>query len=179
MGKTISPSKSAIQCGVIFGIIMILELVISYSFDLTSEDKAYGITINILNFLILPITLIVIGCNNFKDKFNSGFISFAECLKIGVTICIIAALMYAIFYVIFDMIFPEFGEKIINQAKEAVIKQGEGQPKEQTKMALSMTEKMMSPFVIVPITIVMYAFIGLIYSLIIGAILKKERPNSL
>jgi hypothetical protein len=46
-------------------------------------------------------------------------------------------------------------------------------------MALSMTEKMMSPFVIVPITIVMYAFIGLIYSLIIGAILKKERPNSL
>ena len=178
MEKTISPSKSAMQYGVIFGIIMILELVISYSFDLTAENKAYGISINLLNFLILPVTLIVIGCNNFKDKFNSGFISFSECLKIGVTICIVAALMYAIFYVIFNMAFPEFGEKIINQAKEAIIKQGEGKPKEQTEMAIAMTEKMMSPFVIVPITIVMYAFIGLIYSLIIGAILKKERPNS-
>ena len=178
MEKTISPSKSATQYGVIFGIIMILELVISYSFDLTPENKAYGISINILNFLVLPITLIVMGCNNYKDKFNSGFISFSECLKIGVTICIVAALLYAIFYVIFNMVFPEFGEKIINQAKEAIIKQGEGKPKEQTQMALSMTEKMMSPFVIVPITIVMYAFIGLIYSLIIGAILKKEKPTS-
>ncbi len=179
MEKTISPSKSAMQYGVIFGVIMILELVISYSFGLTDENKTYGIIINLLNFLILPITLIVFGCNNFKDKFNSGFISFSECLKIGVTICIIAALMYAIFSVIFNMIFPEFAEKILNHAKEAIIKQGEGKPKEQTQMALSMTEKMMSPFVIVPITIVMYAFIGLIYSLIIGAILKKERPNSL
>ena len=92
MEKTVSPSKSAIQYGVVFGIIMILELVISFSFNITPENKAFGISINILNFLILPITLIIIGCNNYKDKFNSGFISFSECLKIGVTICIVLRL---------------------------------------------------------------------------------------
>lgn len=178
MEKTVSPSKSAIQYGIIFGIIMILELVISYSFDITSENKAYGISINVLNFLIVPIMLIIIGCNNYKEKLNSGFISFSESLKIGVTICIIAALMYVIFFVIFNMIFPEFSEKILNQAKEAVIQQSQGKPKEQVELALSMTEKMMSPFVILPITLIMYAFIGLIYSLIIGAFVKKERPIS-
>jgi len=34
----------------------------------------------------------------------------------------------------------------------------------------------MSPIFAIPITIVMYAFIGLIYSLIVGAIVKKD-PN--
>ena len=178
MEKTVSPSKSAIQYGVVFGIIMILELVISFSFNITPENKAFGISINILNFLILPITLIIIGCNNYKDKLNSGFISFSECLKIGVTICIVAAIVYTLFSIIFNMIFPEFAENILNHVKEGIIKQGEGKPKEQTQMALAMTEKMMKPYFVLPITIVMYAFIGLIYSLIIGAIVKKDRPTS-
>lgn len=175
MEKTISPSKSAIQYGVIFGIIMIMELVISFSFSITPENKAYGISINILNFLIIPITLIIIGCNNYKDKLNSGFISFSECLKIGMTICVIAALIYVIFSIVFNMIFPEFAENILNHIKEGIIKQGEGKPKEQTQMALSMTETMMKPYIVLPLTMAIYAFIGLIYSLIIGAIVKKER----
>ncbi len=178
MEKTISPSKSALQFGVFFGMIMIVELVISYVFNLGPEDRAYGVSINILNYFILPITLIILGCNNYKNKFNSGFISLSECLKIGVTICIIAALTYAIFSIIFNMIFPEFAESILNNVKEEIIKQSEGQPKEQTQMALSMTETMMKPYIVLPITMVMYAFIGLIYSLLIGAALKKERPNS-
>ena len=175
MEKTISPSKSAIQYGVIFGIIMIMELVISFSFSITPENKAYGISINILNFLIIPTTLIIIGCNNYKDKLNSGFISFSECLKIGMTICVIAALIYVIFSIVFNMIFPEFAENILNHIKEGIIKQGEGKPKEQTQMALSMTETMMKPYIVLPLTMAIYAFIGLIYSLIIGAIVKKER----
>lgn len=178
MEKTISTSKSAMQYGVIFGIIMVLELVISYSFNLTAENKAYGISINILNFLVLPIILISMGCNNYKNILNGGFISLRECLKIGVTICVIAALIYAVFSIFFNMVFPEFAEKILNDVKEGIIKQGEGKPKEQTQMALAMTEKMMKPYVVLPLTIVMYAFIGLIYSLIIGAIVKKDKPTS-
>lgn len=174
MEKTISPAKSALQYGAIFGVIMILQLVISFSFNITPENKAYGITINTLNFFILPIAFIFIGCNNYKNKLNSGFISFGECLKIGVTICVIAALLYAVFSIIFNMIFPEFAQEILNRVKEEIIKQGEGKPKEQTQMALSMTETMMKPYIVLPFTIAMYAFFGLIYSLIIGAVVKKE-----
>lgn len=178
MEETVSPAKSALQYGVIFGIIMILELVISYSFNITPEDKAYGISINLLNFLLAPIVLITLGCNNYKDKFNSGFISLSQCLKIGVTICIVAALIYAIFSTIFNMIFPEFAEEILNHIKEQIIREGEGKPREQTEMALKMVEYSMKPYITIPIAVIMYAFIGLIYSLIIGAIVKKERPTS-
>jgi len=52
-------------------------------------------------------------------------------------------------------------------------------PEEQVEMALSWTKKIMSPAIGIPVTIVMYAFLGLIYSLIIGAITKKENPQSI
>ena len=50
---------------------------------------------------------------------------------------------------------------------------------EQLDMAISMTEKFMNPAIMVPVTLLMFAFIGLIWSLIIGAVVKKERPVSL
>jgi hypothetical protein len=45
-------------------------------------------------------------------------------------------------------------------------------------MAMSMTKKFMSPALMVPVTIAMYSFIGLIYSLIIGAFVKNDNPQS-
>ncbi|WP_445452682.1 DUF4199 domain-containing protein [Flavobacterium sp. 25HG05S-40] len=176
MEKTISPSKSALQFGVLYGIIMILELVISFSFSIDpTSNQSYGIIINLLNFVILPITFILLACNNYKNKLNAGFITLSESLKIGVTVCIIAALLYAIFSSIFNMLFPEFVEQILSSTKKAMLEQNPDMPKEQMDMALSWTEKIMSPVFAIPITLVMYAFIGLIYSLIIGAIIKKER----
>ena len=177
MEKTISPSKSATPFGVLFGIIMILQFVIAYVLEINpASNKVYGITINLLNYLILPIALILIGCNNYKNKLNSGFISFGEALKVGVTICVIAGLLYAVFSGIFNLIFPEFAEKMLNSARETMLQQNPDMPKEQMEMGLSIAKKFMNPAIAIPITIVMFAFIGLIYSLIIGAIVKKERP---
>jgi hypothetical protein len=34
----------------------------------------------------------------------------------------------------------------------------------------------MKPYITFPFTIMFYAFVGLIYSLIVGAIIKKENP---
>ena len=107
METKISPSKSAMQYGVFFGLIMILELVISYVFNIdATTNKSYGIIINFLNFLILPILFIYLGCVNYRDKINNGYISFGECLKIGVLICVLAALVYGIFGAIFNALVP-------------------------------------------------------------------------
>ena len=93
MDKTTSPAQSSLIYGLFFGSIMILEFVIGYVLNIDPQtNKGYGIGINVLNFLVLPLTFIYLGCSNFKMKLNLGFISFGECLKIGVTICVIAAL---------------------------------------------------------------------------------------
>ncbi len=178
MDKTISPSKSALQFGFLFGALMILEFVLSYVLAIDPvKNKGYGITINLLNFLLFPISFILLGCNNYKNKLNGGFISFGECLKIGVTICFIAALLSAVFSAVFNMIFPEFMEDILRKTRE-VMEQQPGMTADKLELAMSWTKKLMSPAISIPITLIMYAFFGLLYSLVIGAIVKKDQYQS-
>jgi hypothetical protein len=179
MEKAISPAKSALNFGVLFGVILVIEFVLAYALNIDPQtNKGFGITINVLNYLIIPVTLIYMGCNNYKNKLNEGFISLGQCLKIGVTICLIAALIYGIFYVVFDMLFPEFSQELIAKVEKVMIEENPDLPSDQREMALSMTKKFMHPALLLPVTLVMYSFIGLIYSLIIGAIVKKDKNDS-
>lgn len=180
MEQKISPSKSALSFGILFGIIMILEFVILYVINVDPiTNPSIGIVVNILNYLILPSVLITIGAINFKKKLNAGFISFVECLKIGVTICLIAGLIYALFSIVFNMVFPEFLEELLKKTRQVMLRQNPAMTSEQLEMAMTMTKKFMSPMLVVPVTVVMFSFIGLIYSLVIGAIIKNERPQSI
>ena len=179
MEQKISPSKSALQLGILFGIFMVLEFVILYVMDIDpNTNPSVGVIVSILNYLLLPVSLITYGCINYKQKINNGFVSFGECLKIGVSICVIASLIYAVFSVVFNLIFPEFINEVIQKMRQVMLKQNPSMTTDQLEMALSMTKKFMSPYIAVPATIVMYSFIGLIYSLIIGAFVKNENPQS-
>jgi hypothetical protein len=177
MKNTASPAKSSLIFGLLFGVIMILEFVIGYVMNIDPQtNRGYGITINVLNFLILPLAFIFLGCNNFKTKLNSGFVSFGQCLKIGVTVCIIAALISAVFTSAFAMIFPEYFEQMFDKMRIIMAEKSPQLTSAQIDMAISFSKKFMNPAIAIPVSVVMYAFIGLIYSLIIGAIVKKD-PN--
>jgi Protein of unknown function (DUF4199) len=139
-------------------------------------NQGYGIIINVLNFLILPLILIYFGCNNYKMKLNSGFITFGQCLKIGVTICIIAGLISALFSTVFGMLFPEYFEEMYRKISKMMVEKNPQMTSEQLDMAISMMKKFSNPAIAIPFSIAIYAFIGLIYSLIVGAIVKKD-PN--
>jgi len=179
MEKSISPAKSGIVFGVLFGVIMVLEFVIMYVIGMKSlVNSSAGVIVNIANYLVLPVVFIYLGCNNYKKNINNGFISFGECLKTGVSITFIAAIIYATFNVIFNFIFPEFVDEMISISKEAMISKNPEMTSEQLDMGLSMVKKFMNPLIVFPFTLAMFSFIGLIYSLIIGAILKNEKPQS-
>ncbi|HEX8562641.1 MAG TPA: DUF4199 domain-containing protein [Flavobacterium sp.] len=174
----VSPAKSAILYGVLFGIIMVLELVLSYVLDIDPvSNPAYGITLNVLNMLVLPILFIVIGCNNFK-KLNNGFVSLGQCLKIGVTVCLIAALLSAICQSVFYMIFPEYVEEVLRKTRASLLMQNPEMPAEGLEMGMNMTRKFMEPAIMIPAAAAIYSVIGLIYSLIVGAIVKRDNPQA-
>lgn len=171
-----SPVKFAMQFGILFGVIMILQFVIAYSMNIDPvSTPVYGTIINVLNYFILPIVLIAFGCNNYK-KANGGYISFGQCLKVGVIICVIAALIYSIFSTVFNLIFPEFMTEMLEKTKSVIISQNPDMSQDQLDIAMTWTEKFMNPAIMIPFTLLMFAFIGLIYSLIIGAIVKKDKP---
>lgn len=177
MENTTSPAKSGLVYGLLFGAIMILEFVIGYVMNIDpTTNKGYGITINLLNYLIFPFAFIFYGCNYYKMKLNSGFISFGNCLKIGVSVCIIAGLLFALFSATFNMIFPEYMEGVYRKVEILMSQTNPQLTEEQAKMGISMMKKFSSPAFVIPITLVMFAFIGLFHSLIVGAIVKKD-PN--
>lgn len=180
MENNTSPAKSGLQFGILFGTLMILELVIGYVMKVDpASNPMFGNIINVLNFLIFPLFFIYLGCNNYKLKLNSGFISFGQCLKIGVSICVVAGLIYAIFSSIFNVIFPEYLEDIYKKSTQMMRKQNPSMSAEELEMGVSMIKKFSQPLIAIPLSVVMFAFVGLIHSLIIGAIVKKDLNQSL
>ncbi|HWR95080.1 MAG TPA: DUF4199 domain-containing protein [Flavobacterium sp.] len=179
MENKVSASKSGILLGVIFGIIMVLEFVIMYVVGMKSlVDTSIGLIVNIANYMILPIIFIYLGCNNYKNNINNGFISFIECLKTGVSITFIAAFVYALFSLVFNFIFPEFIDEMLSISKDAMLKKNPKMTSAEVETGVEMIKKFMNPVFVFPVTLAMYSFLGLIYSLIVGAFLKKDNPQS-
>jgi hypothetical protein len=179
MENNVSPAKSGVLYGVLFGVIMVLEFVIMYLVGMKSLiNTSVGTIVNISNYMLLPILFIYIGCTNYKKNINNGFITFSESLKTGVSITFIAALIYAVFNIIFNFIFPEFIDEMIAITKEGMLAKNPEMTSEQIEMGLSMVKIFMNPFIVLPVTLAMYSFFGLIYSLIVGAVLKNEKPQS-
>jgi hypothetical protein len=180
MEKTISPAKSGLPYGIVFGVIMILEFVTMHILKPDPLESGWiGTVMNLLNYLILPVLFISLACNNFKNKLNNGYITIGQSIKAGVALCALAGLIYAIAYFVYSLLFPEFIAEMLDQIKAVTVEQNPNMTAEQLKMSISIVEKTMQPYIAGPIAIVMYSFLGLIYSLIIGAIVKKENPGAI
>ncbi|WP_337967158.1 DUF4199 domain-containing protein [uncultured Flavobacterium sp.] len=177
MDKNISPAKSGTMFGVLFGVIMVLEFVIMYVIGMKSlVNSSAGVIVNIANYLVLPLLFIYLGCNHYKKDINNGFISFSESLKTGVSITVLAALIYAIFNVIFNYIFPDFINEMLEITRDGMLAKNPEMTAKELEVGLGMVKKFMNPLIVFPVTIAMYAFIGLVYSLIVGAIVKNDKP---
>jgi hypothetical protein len=177
MENNVTPSKSYLQFGVFFGLAMVLSFVLIYTMNINPiENPIVGTISSLLNYLGLPVLLIYLGCAGFK-KDNNGFISLPESLKVGVSIAFVGALIFAVFNVVFNLIFPEYMEQIMSQSRQIMLKQNPNLTNEQVEMGISMAKKLSSPFFSVPLMLIIFSFLGLIYSLVIGLILKKDRPQ--
>jgi multidrug efflux pump subunit AcrB len=169
-------AKSITPYGVIFGIIMIVELVVMYILKPDPLENGWvGTTTNVLNYFVFTTLFIALACNNFK-KSNGGYITFGQCLRIGVGVCALAAFLYAVFYFIFCLIFPEFLPELMEQMKRVAVHSNPNITSEQLKMSMDIMESTMKPYFTGPLTIAIYSFVGLIISLIVGAVIKKENP---
>jgi hypothetical protein len=178
MSKNVSPAKSGLLYGALFGIIMVLEFVIMYAIGMKSLiNSSAGLIVNSANYLILPVLFIFLGCYNYKININRGTISLNDCLKTGVSITFIAAFIYATFNILFNILFPDFITEMIEISKEAMISKSPNLNAEELKKGISVMKKFMNPFIVFPVTLAMYSFFGLIYSLIIGVIIKNENLN--
>lgn len=182
--------KSAVFFGVIFGVVMILEFLILNQLDVDGvKNPTLGVVINLLNYMIFPVVFVLLAVLTYKNKHNEGYVSFSEILRIGAATTIVAALIFSLFNLAYNYMFPEFIEQTIEKMRNIALHQrekmlAEGATEEDVNSIeniekyLEGTRKSMQSFFSVPMSIVIYAVIGLISSIIIGAFVKKDRPQT-
>lgn len=176
MKESVSPAKSALLYGCIFGILMILQLVILYNLQLDPLQYSWvGIIINLCNFIIFPFTLLILGCIAFRKR-NGGYLSVSQCLKNGLIITLTGAILYCIFYAIFVNAVPGYIESSVAQTRIVRLHNEPNIKADKLAAFLEDSRKGMQPGITIPMVMIVYTFIGMIGSFIVGSFLRREKP---
>ena len=166
--------KTILNYGLILGVVSILIGVVMYVTDMYIEKSWLGTVISIL----LTVVIIGYGINEFK-KHNAGYLTLGQALKVGVGIALVGGIIGVIYQLIFvNFIEPDFVENMMQLQFDKMIEQNPDMTQEQIDMSMEMGRKFSSPWITSAIAIIGSLFIGLVISLIIGLVMKKESDHA-
>jgi hypothetical protein len=123
---------------------------------------------------VFMIVAIVLAMKDFREK-NGGFISYGEGLGLGTLTSAVLGLLssaFTIFYIQF--IDSNMLTQSLDQMREEL--EAKGMDDAQIEQALEVSQKFMSPGIMFVMVILGYLIMGFIFSLIIAAIMRKEKP---
>ncbi|WP_272149336.1 DUF4199 domain-containing protein [Tenacibaculum aiptasiae] len=143
-------------------------------FYATGNLISLGWLSGIIGFIAM-VVLIILGIKKFKAD-NGGFLTFGQAVKVGVGIAVISGVISTIYTLIFtNVIDPTIQEQALEIQRQAWIDAGYNE--DQMEASEAMMQKMQSPMITVPLSIVVSAFFGFVISAIGGAIMKKTEEN--
>lgn len=172
--QTASVKKIALSYGLILALSTIVVSVVVYAMGMTYDQPWWQ---SLLNFLLMT-GCIVYGLKAFKND-NGGFLSVGESLKTGLAIALVAGLIGSLFSLLFvTVIEPDFAVNMLEATRVKMLEDNPNMTAEQTEMAINMTEKMLSPGILVAFGIIASLFFGFIISLIAGLVMKNNRPEN-
>lgn len=163
-------SKTALTYGVYLGVISIIYSVILYVAGMLG-NKPLGY----VSYLIV-IGVLIWAMLNYRDKVNDGYMSYGTGVGLGFLTALIGGVIGAVFtYVLMAFIDPSLPETLLNAALEEAV-QKSPEIEGNLEMVEGMMRKMMSPGVLAISGIIGSAIGGVIISLILAAIFKKDKP---
>jgi hypothetical protein len=167
MENEISTTRVALKWGAIVAVASIILSVIINVLDLY-EYKPLGY----LAYLFL-LGGIVLGCREYLSITSA--MSFGQGMGIGVmTSAISGAVSGAFTYVYVKFIDPSIIKKTLNLMEKEWEKAGISE--DQIDMLLEQSTPWITPNVMFVVTIFMFLLFGVVFSLIVSAIMKKEKP---
>lgn len=172
--------KIVLVCGGIAGLIVSAMGVISTAVFCASGDFKNGMVYGYAS-MILAFSLIFVGIKNFRDKYNSGVVSFGKAFKVGLFITLIASTFYVISWLInFHFFMPDFYHKyairILGQLKASGA--NATTIAEKTAEMTKMTEWSKNEFFVIIMTYVEILPVGLIITVIAALILKRKNVKT-
>ena len=158
--------------GLIVTVMMIISTVLYYQNPDFKGNEIIGFTGMFIAFIF-----VFLGIKNYRDKQNSGVISFGTAFKIGLLITLISSTLYVITWMVeCHFFFPDFMEKFMAHSIEEAHKSGLSAveiSRKTTEMNLY-KEWYKNPFLLAALTYMEILPIGLIITLISSLILKKK-----
>jgi hypothetical protein len=174
--KTKSMKKNILVFGLISGLVVALWMAITISACYDNPNFEANMWMGYAS-MVAAFSLIFVAIKNYRDKYNSGTITFGKAFQIGMYISLIASTMYVITWLIMYYFFmPDFMEKFV----AAAIRRAEQGGKSAAEIAATRqqmagyTEMYKSPLLVVLFTYFEILPVGLLVSLIAAAILRRR-----
>lgn len=174
--------KIVIICGSIAGLIVTSMMLASISGFITGSDFEGSVGSMLLGYssMVVAFSLIFVGVKNYRDKHNSGTITFGKSLKIGLLITIVASTIYVIVWQIdYYFFIPDFYEKYSAHIIRDMKAHGATLAQIQQQMAANKSngEMYRNPLFNAMFTYMEILPVGIIMSLLAALILKRK-PKS-
>lgn len=168
MEEKTSTARVALKYGLVVAVVTMVYSTILYVAGLGSNRMLASLT------YVFMIVAIVLAMKDFREK-NGGFISYGEGLGLGSLTSAVLGLLssaFTIFYLQF------IDSNILTQSMDQMREELErkGMDDAQIESALEVSQKFMSPGIMFVMVILGYLVMGFIFSLIIAAIMRKEKP---
>jgi hypothetical protein len=165
--KNPSVLVNALNWGVIIGLISIVYSVILYMLNKTfSQALGYA-------GIIIIIAGLAFAMKSYRDNVLDGILPFGKAFGFGMLIVVIAGLLGAIFtYLLYAVIDTGLSEKMMEFTTEKMLKRGV--PEAQLDMFLERAAKFQKPIPMAIAGLITSVLGGVVLSLIMAAIFKKE-----
>lgn len=168
MENQTTTTRTALKWGVIIGIISIL-----YSTALMVSGQVGNQALGYVIYLIIGVG-IYLALNDFKKE-NLGFIPYGQGLGLGTMMSAIVGLISSFYsFAYMKFIDSSITDQILKNAENEMEKKG--LPDDQIEQAMEYSKMFMSPGVMFIVGVFFTLLLGFILSLIIAAIMKKDKP---
>lgn len=164
-----STARIALKWGIITSVVIIIYSVISYMTGLFKNT-----TSSYLSFLFL-LGGIILAVKEYKTL-NNNFLSFGEGLGVGTLMSAVTGLISSLFSIVYMLmidttIMQQLGDMQVEQLEKR------GMTPEEIDQAMEMMSKFSSPGMLFVFAVLGYIFFGFIWSLIVAAVQKNEKPE--
>jgi hypothetical protein len=164
-------SKISIKFGLISGLLGIAFFVL-----LDVMGQSGNQSLSYIGYAILA-AVIFFAHKAFKEE-GDGFMNYGQGLGIGTLLSLVSSILSSTFFYIYvTFVSSDYITSVMDKQREKL--EESGMADAQIEQAMEMTEKFMTPGMMLIFGVVGTVFFGLILSLVISAITQKKRPEQL
>lgn len=166
--------KIVITCGLIAGAILCIVMVTSTAMCYSRSDFEGNMLLGYAS-MVLAFSVIFVGIKNYRDKFNSGIITFGKAFKIGLYISLVASTCYvAVWLVEYYVFIPDFMDKFSAHLMKSTQGKSQVEIDKQVNQIATYKEMYKNPLFVILLTYSEVLPIGVVISLICSLILKRR-----